>query len=86
MNKDESKTVSKLLVSVGDNVKTGDVLFEYDVDAMNLSLEQLKLELEGINNKISTLQDQLAELNKQKNNAGSSGLTGLHLADPVNRT
>lgn len=40
---DSSKTVAEILVKNGDSVKKGDKLLTYDVEAINLQLEQAKL-------------------------------------------
>jgi HlyD family secretion protein len=79
IKKDESKSISKVYVSEGDTVKAGDLLFEYDMNDMNLQLEQLNIDLEGINNKITTLTTQLDELNKSKNSASSADQVTLTL-------
>ena len=46
IRKDEDKTVAELLVKEGDDVKEGDVLFSYDTDQLQLSLDKQRLELE----------------------------------------
>jgi len=70
VNKDESKTVAQVLVAEGDEVHIGDPLFAYDTDEMQLSLKQAELELEGISNQISTMQNQKATLEDLKKKAG----------------
>lgn len=69
INKDATKKVAKLNVSQGQAVKAGDVLFVYDVDEIALSLEQAKLELEGIGNSINAISNNIEELKKQKSEA-----------------
>lgn len=69
INKDESKTVSEVLVSPGDEVHIGDVLFRYDTEEIQLSLQQAQLDLEGIANQITTLKAQLTTLNAEKKKA-----------------
>ena len=58
INKDESKTVSEVLVAEGDQVEVGTPLFRYDTDEMQLSLTEAEIALEGIANQISSLQSQ----------------------------
>ena len=57
VNKDESRTVAEVLVKEGDQVSVGTPLFRYDTEEMVLTIRQAELELEGIGNQISTLQD-----------------------------
>ncbi len=66
---DSSKTVDEILVKNGDSVKKGDKLLTYDVEAINLQLEQAKLEVERLQNEITSNKSQIAELEKAKKNA-----------------
>ncbi|MCI7275630.1 MAG: efflux RND transporter periplasmic adaptor subunit [Cuneatibacter sp.] len=69
---DSDKKVAEIYVEEGQEVEAGAPLFRYDVDALSLSLDQAKLEIEGIQNKIQTLNNQLAALQKEKNAAPAS--------------
>lgn len=69
VNKDESRTIAEVFVEVGDEVAEGAQLFSYDVDELELQLEQQKLELEGIDNEISDYNSQIADLQKEKASA-----------------
>ncbi|MDO4459228.1 MAG: efflux RND transporter periplasmic adaptor subunit [Clostridia bacterium] len=66
VEKDDSKKIAKVYVEEGDEVKAGDILFEYDVDAIELSLEQAKLELDTIVTRIDTLEKTLESLQAEK--------------------
>ena len=66
VNRDSDKKVKELYVKEEDEVKAGDVLFEYDTESMELQLRQLELELTSINNNIATLNQQIASLTKEK--------------------
>lgn len=66
VTKDADKTVKEVYVEVEDEVKTGDVLFEYDTEEMELKLRQMELELESINNNINTMNQQIASLTDEK--------------------
>ncbi len=66
VEKASDKTVKTVFVEVEDVVKTGDPLFEYDTEEMELKLKQLELELTSINNSISTANQQIATLNSEK--------------------
>ena len=69
INKDESKTVEEVLVDVGDEVHVGDVLFRYDTEEIQFSLDQARLDLEGIANQITNFKNQLTSLNAEKKKA-----------------
>ncbi len=71
VNKDESRTVAEVLVAEGDQVSVGTPLFRYDTEEMVLTIRQAELELEGIANQISTLQDQKKTLEAEKAKASS---------------
>lgn len=62
VEKASDKTVKEIFVEVGDEVKTGDKLFEYDTEEMTLKLRQLELELSSINTSITTSNQQIASL------------------------
>ncbi len=72
INKDDSKKVANLLVETGDEVVAGQELFSYDVEDINLTLEQAKLEVDTITNTISTMNTQISDLDKERANADSS--------------
>ena len=66
VNRDSDKKIKELYVKEEDEVKAGDVLFEYDTESMELQLRQLELELTSINNNIATLNQQIASLTTEK--------------------
>ena len=66
LQKDTDKKVLEVLVKEGDMVEEGDILFRYDAAAMELDLEKLKLELQGLENTIVTASADIEELEKQK--------------------
>lgn len=70
--RDTNKKVGEVKVEEGDEVKAGDVLFTYDTQALQFSLEKLELELEGYNNTISAGNAQISELESERSSAGSS--------------
>lgn len=72
LKKDADKTVLEVFVEEGDMVKEGDVLFSYDTEAMQLSLDKLYLEKESYQNTISAAQSEIEELERQRSNASSS--------------
>jgi len=71
VQKDDSKKVDRLYVTVGQQVEVGDPLFSYDMDDLSLQLQEAELQLESLKNRIDTLKDQIQSLEKEKKNASS---------------
>lgn len=69
VQKDSSKTVAEIFVKEGDQVTVGDALFRYDTDEMQMQLDQAKLDLESISNRITTLKNQKSDLEAEKKKA-----------------
>ena len=65
VNPDTDLTVKECFVSAGDKVKKGDPLFSYDVASMEINLEQLQLDIQGLENGIKTGQKKVENLKKQ---------------------
>ena len=63
------KTVLETYVQEGDFVTEGDVLFCYDNEAMELQLSKLLLELEGYENTISNAEEDIPNLERQRDAA-----------------
>ena len=72
LKKDADKTVLEVFVEEGDMVEAGDVLFSYDMEAMQLSLDKLRLERESYENTIAATKNEISELKKQRSSASSS--------------
>ena len=72
IQRDADKTVGELFVKAGDTVKTGDQLFSYDTEQLQLNLDKQKLEQEQLEATIENYKDQISELETQRANAGSS--------------
>ncbi len=70
--KDADKTVEECCVEVGQEVHKGDVLFRYDVEALQLSVETAQLEAEQLENSISNYASQISQLEKERKSAGKS--------------
>lgn len=77
--RDESRTIAKLAVEVGQDVTAGQLLFAYDSDEMQLTLDKQNLELESLNGQISTLKAQIADLEKDLKKASSSEAASLKI-------
>ncbi len=71
VKKDADKTVLEVLVEEGDMVRAGDVLFSYDTEALQLSLDKLYLDRESFENTIAAAENEIDELEQQRKNASS---------------
>lgn len=69
VSRDTSKTVKELYVHEGQDVKTGDLLFSYDSDELQLDLEKQNLELEKLSNELTNYEDQLEDLEEDLEDA-----------------
>ncbi|MBQ8975344.1 MAG: efflux RND transporter periplasmic adaptor subunit [Oscillospiraceae bacterium] len=72
INLDSNMKVDELKVEVGQTVQAGDILFTYDTETMQLSVEQTKLEIENLQNTIETTKSQITDLEKLANEASTS--------------
>ena len=66
---DSGKKVKKTYVEVGDEVKVGDILFSYDVDAIKLEIEQIKIDIQRYQAEIESNKKQIENLTKEKASA-----------------
>lgn len=66
---DSSRKIKTVNVKEGDQVKEGDVLFEYDESALQDDLAQAELDLERLKNEASSLQNQVDTLTNEKKEA-----------------
>ncbi len=62
---DKNLTIKECFVAAGDKVKVGSPLFCYDVESMQLSYEQLLLDIQGLENGIRTGNEKVESLNLQ---------------------
>lgn len=68
----EGQKVKQIFVEKGQEVQPGTELFEYDTEELAMTLERGNLELEKINNSISSMNSQIAALTTEKNSAPAS--------------
>lgn len=66
LQKDENRIIDEIKVETGDCVKKGQVLFTYDTQAMQLSLEKAQLEVAQTKGSITSLEAQKASLEKSR--------------------
>ena len=71
IKRDSDKAIEELLVKEGDDVTEGQVLFSYDTDELQLTLDKQRLELEQLNAMVENYTSQIAQLETEKANASS---------------
>ena len=72
VNRDSDKTIEELKVKAGDDVQEGDILFSYDTEQLQLTLDKQRLEKEQLVAAIENYKDQIADLEKQKKRVAAS--------------
>ena len=72
INADSERTISEILVEVGDEVTEGTPLFTYDTEDLSLELEQSKLELENQDIEINNYRNQIRDLEKERTAAAEA--------------
>ena len=68
---DTSKKVSSIVVQEGDHVNAGDPLFTYDVESMQLELQQGNVEIERMQIEIESNKQQISQLETEKKSASA---------------
>ena len=63
VDRDSSRKIKQLNVEVGQEVKSGEVLFTYDMEDMQLTIDKAKLEIEQMKNNVKDL-DEVPEIVK----------------------
>ena len=66
---ESGRTVKEVQVKTGDQVKKGQLLFEYDLSSIQENLEEAQLDLDRLKNEASSLNEQIATLEKEKQKA-----------------
>lgn len=66
---ESGRKVTEAKVQVGDEVKEGQLLFEYDLSSIQQDLQEQKLALDRLKNEALSLQEQISTLEKEKTKA-----------------
>ncbi len=69
VNIESGRKVKEVQVKTGDEVKKGQLLFEYDLSSIQDSLKQAQLDLDRLKNEAISLDQQIATLEKEKKKA-----------------
>ena len=70
--KNSEVEIEEIMVSEGDEVEEGEVLFVYSTDKYEEELQQAKIDLERLNNEYQSTEETIAQLEKEKKSASSS--------------
>lgn len=79
IKKDANKVIKDILVKQGDEVKADTVLFNYDVEQMNVEKQKAALEIERMNNEIINNQNQINNLVNEQASVDASQKFALSL-------
>ena len=66
---ENGRAVKEVQVKTGDQVKKGQLLFEYDLSSIQQSLEEAQLDLDRLKNEAASLQQQINTLENEKKKA-----------------
>ena len=69
IDKDGDKSIEKLHVKEGQDVKEGEILFSYDTEQLQLALDKQRLEKEQLEATIENYKSQIADLEKAEKKA-----------------
>lgn len=72
VERDENRRITELKVEVGQSVTKGEVLFTYDTDEIQLTIDKAKLEIEQMKNTVKDYTEQITQLEKEKKSAPES--------------
>lgn len=65
IERDTEQTIAELYVAAGDEVRINAKLFEYDTDALSLTVDKQELEMDKLDQQIKDLKAQVTDLEKQ---------------------
>ena len=82
---DKSRKIKELFVKEGDEVKTGQLLFEYDQSSIEDDLKQAQLDMDRLKNEAVSLESQIATLEKEKAEAKSDAQLSYTIEIETNR-
>ena len=82
---DKSRKVKELFVKEGDEVKTGQLLFEYDQSSIEDDLKQAQLDMDRLKNEAVSLESQIATLEKEKSEAKADAQLSYTIEIETNR-
>ena len=85
VNIENGRRVSEVLVKTGENVKAGQLLFEYDLSSIEENLQQARLEMDQLRNQALSYADQIATLENEKQRANAASQLSYTIEIESNR-
>ena len=82
---ESGRNVKEVLVKTGEEVKQGQLLFEYDLSSIEEDLEETQLELDRLVNEAASLTEQIATLEKEKQKASQDSQLSYTIEIETNR-
>ncbi|MDO4272662.1 MAG: efflux RND transporter periplasmic adaptor subunit [Eubacteriales bacterium] len=82
---DSGRKVKEVKVKTGDEVKQGQLLFEYDLSSIQEDLQQAKLDLDRLKNEALSLADQIATYEAEKKKASADSQLSYTIEIETNR-
>lgn len=82
---ENGRAVKEVKVKTGDEVKQGQLLFQYDLTSIQEDLDEAQLELDRLKNEASSLSEQIATLEKEKKQAQSDEQLSYTIEIETNR-
>ena len=79
VNIESGRTVTEVKVKTGDEVKKGQLLFEYDLSSIEDSLKEAQLALDRLKNEALSLNEQIKTLEKEKKKANKNNGTDQNI-------
>lgn len=79
ISREADKTIKELYVSEGEQVAEGQMLFSYDTEELQLTLDKQELELERLEAQIKSTQSQIAEVQQELKSATGDTVTQLNI-------
>ncbi len=74
---ENGRKVKTVKVKTGEEVKQGQLLFEYDLTSIQEDLEETQLDLDRLKNEAASLSEQIATLEKRKKAGGKKTTSSL---------
>ena len=82
---DSQRKIKEIFVKEGEEVKTGQLLFEYDQSSIEDDLKQAQLDMERLKNEAVSLQSQIDTLEKEKREAKEDAQLSYTIEIETNR-
>ena len=82
---ESGRTVKEVKVQTGEEVKAGQLLFEYDLSSIQEDLAEAQLEMDRLKNEAASLAEQISTLEKEKKSASQDSQLSYTIEIETNR-